>query len=114
MALTWGEIAIAVTVISGWLFSRVTTREFALERVIDERVTSESVECEPEQTDGVRTSRRQSSRWIAAAEGPPRLSGAASPELQSSRAQSSCVHTRPTQRLRQASRRESLPTPLSD
>ena len=45
MALTWGEIAIAVTVISGWLFSRVTTRESALERVIDERVTSESVEC---------------------------------------------------------------------
>ena len=47
MALTWGEIAIAVTVISSWLFSRVTTREFALVRVIDERVTSESVECEP-------------------------------------------------------------------
>ena len=86
MAMTWGEIAVAVTVISGWLFSRVTTREFALERVTDERVTSEAVECKPEQTYDVRTSRRQSSRWIVAAEGPPRLSGAASPELQSSRA----------------------------
>ena len=53
-----GGDAIAVTVISGWLFSRVTTREFALERVIDERVTSESVECEPEQTDDVRTTLR--------------------------------------------------------
>ena len=46
MAMTWGEIAIAVTVISGWLFSRVTTREFALERVIDERVTTKASFCD--------------------------------------------------------------------
>ena len=62
MAMTWGEIAIAVTVISGWLFSRVTTREFALERVIDERVTSESVES---------VSRSRQTMFERAADSPP-------------------------------------------
>ena len=61
MAMTWGEIAIAVTVISGWLFSHVTTREFALERVIKEpsRLIQSSV------------SRSRRTMIVRAVDGPP-------------------------------------------